>query len=407
MRKTLAAALAIGALAYGADSRPKVRAITAFINIDSSNYASVVEDTVKFLNTAREAYRGAGFEVETIRVVTQPFPKYTSGMKRPDALALVRKYSELGAKLGFSPNIGTAMVGDTDSAAPVDLLAAILSGGIKVNASLIVAGNDGIHWRAIRLAARMVKAVSAGSPHGGGNLNFAVTAMVKPYGPFYPGAYHLGTGHAFAVGLEGANVVSDVFAQYKEPNEAEKQLSAVLARHLRAAEAVAMKVAGSSGWTYAGIDPTPAPLGDVSIGRAIESFTGAPFGAGGTMTAAAIITRAVKSVPVKQVGYSGLMVPVLEDNILAKRWEQGTFNIDSLLAYSAVCAGGLDTVPLPGDITEEQIARILGDVASLAYKWQKPLAARLLPAPGKKAGDRTEFEDSRMANTVVQRLPGR
>jgi uncharacterized protein (UPF0210 family) len=253
----------------------------------------------------------------------------------------------------------------------------------------------------------MVKAVSAGSPHGGGNLNFAVTAMVKPYGPFYPGAYHLGTGHAFAVGLEGANVVADVFAQYKEPNEAEKQLSAVLTRHLRAAEAVAMKVAGASGWTYAGIDPTPAPLGDVSIGRAIESFTGAPFGAGGTMTAAAIITRAVKSVPVKQVGYSGLMVPVLEDNILAKRWEQGTFNIDSLLAYSAVCAGGLDTVPLPGDIGEEQIARILGDVASLAYKWQKPLAARLLPAPGKKAGDRTEFEDSRMANTIVQRLPGR
>jgi uncharacterized protein (UPF0210 family) len=403
MRKILAA-LACVALACGADSRPKVRAITAFINIDSSNYAPVVEDTVKFLNTAREAYRTAGFEVETIRVVTQPFPKYTSGMNRPEALALVRKYSELGARLGFTPNIGTAMVGDNDDAAPVDLLADILSGGIKVNASLIVAGDDGIHWRAIRLAAKMVKAVSARSPHGGGNLNFAVTAMVKPYGPFYPGAYHLGTGHTFAVGLEAANVVADVFAQYKEPNEAEKQLSAALARHLRAAEAVAKKVADSSGWTYAGIDPTPAPLGDVSIGRAIEAFTGAPFGAGGTMTAAAIITRAVKSAPVKQVGYSGLMVPVLEDNVLAKRWEEGTFNIDSLLAYSAVCAAGLDTVPLPGDITEGQIARILGDVASLAYKWQKPLAARLLPVPGKKAGDRTEFEDSRMANTVVQRL---
>jgi uncharacterized protein (UPF0210 family) len=209
------------------------------------------------------------------------------------------------------------------------------------------------------------------------------------------------------LGLEGANVVADTFAQYREPLEAEKQLSAALARHLRAAEAVATKVSGSSGWTYAGIDPTPAPLGDVSIGRAIESFTGAPFGAGGTMTAAAIVTRAVKSVPVKQVGYSGLMVPVLEDNVLARRWEQGTFNIDSLLAYSAVCAGGLDTVPLPGDISEEQLARILGDVASLAYKWQKPLAARLLPAPGKKAGERTEFEDSRMANTIVQKMAGR
>jgi uncharacterized protein (UPF0210 family) len=172
------------------------------------------------------------------------------------------------------------------------------------------------------------------------------------------------------------------------------------------AEAAAVRIAAKSGWTYAGIDPTPAPLGDVSIARAIENFTGAPFGAGGTMTAAGVITRAVQSTPVKQVGYSGLMVPVLEDNLLAKRWEEGTYTIDSLLAYSAVCAGGLDTVPLPGDITEEQLARILGDVASLAYKWKKPLAARLLPAPGKKAGDRTAFSDSRMANTTVPKLPG-
>jgi uncharacterized protein (UPF0210 family) len=141
------------------------------------------------------------------------------------------------------------------------------------------------------------------------------------------------------------------------PREAEKQLSAALGRHLRDAENVAVAIAGQSGWAYAGIDPTPAPLGDVSIGRAIESFTGGPFGVSGTMTAAAIITRAVQAAPVKRVGYSGLMVPVLEDNVLARRWAERAYNIDSLLAYSAVCAGGLDTVPLPGDVSEEQIAR--------------------------------------------------
>ena len=173
MRKLLAG-WALAAVAFGADSHPKVRAITAFINIDSRNYTSVVEDTVKFLNSTREAYRAAGFEVETIRVVTQPFPAWTAGMKREDALALVGKFAELGARLGFTPNIGTAMVGDGDDAAPVELLADILSTGIKTNASLIVAGEDGIHWQAIREAAKMVKAVSARSPHGGGNLNFAV-----------------------------------------------------------------------------------------------------------------------------------------------------------------------------------------------------------------------------------------
>jgi len=61
-------------------------------------------------------------------------------------------------------------------------------------------------------------------------------------------------------------------------------------------------------------------------------------------------------------------------------------------------------VPLPGDVSEERIARILGDVATLAYKWNKPLAARLLPVPGGKPGDRTAFDDPRMANTVIQAL---
>jgi uncharacterized protein (UPF0210 family) len=402
MRRTLLL-LALASLAFGADTRPKVRAITAFINIDSKTYASEVQDTVRFLNAARESYRRAGFEVETIRIVTQPFPRYTAAMKRADAIALLRKLDELAAKSGFAPNIGTAMVGDGDDAAPLDLLAEALA-TTRLNASLVVAAEDGVHWRAIREAARLVKNVAARSPHGRGNLNFAVTAMVKPYGPFYPGAYHLGTGHTFAVGLEGAGVVAGIFAQYREPREAEKQLTAALGRHLRDAENVAVAIAGKSGWTYAGIDPTPAPLGDVSIGRAIESFTGGPFGVSGTMTAAAIITRAVQAAPVKRVGYSGLMVPVLEDNVLARRWAEGTYNIDSLLAYSAVCAGGLDTVPLPGDVSEEQIARILGDVATLAYKWQKPLAARLLPVPGRKAGDRTEFDDPRMANTTIQAL---
>jgi uncharacterized protein (UPF0210 family) len=123
------------------------------------------------------------------------------------------------------------------------------------------------------------------------------------------------------------------------------------------------------------------------------------------MTAAAMITRAVKTVPVEQVGFVGLMLPVLEDSVLAQRWSEGTYTIDSLLAYSAVCGTGLDTVPLPGAITEEQLARIIGDVATLAYKWKKPLSARLLPAPGKKAGERTEFGDPRLANAVLQALP--
>ena len=393
--------LLVASTVWGAGAKPKVRAITAFIDIDASGYSSQIGDAVRFLTTAREAYRGAGFEVETIRVATQPFPRYTTGMTHAAAVAFLLKLDSLAATLGFSGSIGPAMLNDADDTAPVALLAEVLP-RVKLNASLVVAAEDGIHWNAVHQSARLIQSLSEHSPHGQANFNFAAIAMLKPYGPFFPGAYHLGGGRAFSVGLESANLVADVLAGERDPGRAEKALAAALAQPLGAAEAVATGIAMSSGWTYAGIDPTPAPLGEISIGRAMESFTGAPFGTSGTMTAAAIITRAVQAAPVKRVGYFGLMVPVLEDAVLARRWAEGAYNIDSLLAYSAVCAGGLDTVPLPGDTGEDRLARIVGDVATLAFKWNKPLAARLLPVPGKKAGDRTEFEDARMANTILQ-----
>jgi uncharacterized protein (UPF0210 family) len=96
------------------------------------------------------------------------------------------------------------------------------------------------------------------------------------------------------------------------------------------------------------------------------------------------------------------MIPVMEDKLLAQRWSEGTFGLDSILAWSAVCAGGVDTVPLPGNASEDQIGRIIGDVTWLAFKWNKPLGARLMPAPGKKAGEMTAFTGGAIVNTKVR-----
>jgi uncharacterized protein len=74
------------------------------------------------------------------------------------------------------------------------------------------------------------------------------------------------------------------------------------------------------------------------------------------------------------------------------------------LSYSAVCGTGLDTIPLPGDVSEEHLDLIIGDMASLAFKWHKPLSARLLPVAGKGPGDMTEFDDPYMVNAVIQPL---
>ena len=400
------AATCLGTPRASEGQKPKVRAITAFVRIDPATYQSQIADALKMLRAAKAAIERGGYDVQTIRIVTQPFPDYTRGLSRPAALAFLQKIDELAVRESFAPNIGPAMMRDADDPAAMDLLGDVLCATKELNASAIIAAADGIHWRTVRAAASLVKHVSACSPRSQANFNFAVTAMLGPYAPFYPGAYHTGTGHQFAIGLESANIVDEVFtAAGNNPSAAATQLTTALAHHAQAVERIAMQVAKETGWTYLGLDPTPAPLKDVSIGAAIEKFTGAPFGSSGTMTAASVITQAVKAVGVKHIGYSGLMLPVLEDARIAQRWGEGTVTVDALLAYSAVCATGLDTVPLPGDITEDQLARILADVASLAVKWHKPLAARLLPVAGKKAGDRTDFDDPFLVNTTLQKLP--
>jgi uncharacterized protein len=373
MRFAILAVLCATATAAGVDARPRIRAVTAFIEVDSVRYAAQIEEAQKFLASAKDALNRGGFEGAGGRITTQPFPLYTKGMKREDALALVRRMWEKAQSAGTALNIGPAMVNDNDDATPVALLTDILS-EIGVNANVITADDKGIHWRSIAESAKLIKRVSERSPNGAGNFNFGTIAMMKPYGPYYPGSYHLGKGHAFTIAIEGANVVAEVFGRYRDPIQAEQHLAETMTTYTKDAEAIAMRVASSTGWTYEGIDATPA--------------------------------RAVQSTPIKHVGYSGLMIPVMEDRLVAWRWAEGTFTLDSILAYSAVCAGGADTVPLPGDVTEQQIARILGDVAWLAYRWNKPLAARLLPAPGKKAGESTQFASGILTDTVVQPLPG-
>ena len=97
-------------------------------------------------------------------------------------------------------------------------------------------------------------------------------------------------------------------------------------------------------------------------------------------------------------------MPVLEDAILAERAAQGTLSVKDLLMYSAVCGTGLDTVPLPGDASPQQIQAVLLDLAALSQRLDKPLTARLMPIPGKAAGDPTGFDFAFFANSRVMAL---
>src|SRR2546430_9887258 len=84
--------------AASAQVRPRIRAVTAFIEIDPNNYAARIQEAQKFLVIAKDALNKAGFEGAGGRITTQPFPQYTKGMKAEDAVAFVGKLREAASK---------------------------------------------------------------------------------------------------------------------------------------------------------------------------------------------------------------------------------------------------------------------------------------------------------------------
>ena len=162
----------------------------------------------------------------------------------------------------------------------------------------------------------------------------------------------------------------------------------------------------ASGLPLAGFDFSlaPFPAEAQSLGTAFERLGVPAIGLHGSLVAAAILTESIERAEFHRTGFSGLMMPVLEDATLAKRAAEGTLTVKDMLLYSAVCGTGLDTVPLPGDTSAEQITPLLLDLCALALRLDKPLTARLMPVPGKRAGEPTTFDFGFFANSKVMAL---
>src|SRR6266852_3281738 len=180
-----------------AQEKPKIRAITAFINLDRAQYKEQVADALKMLRRAQTTFESRGYQVQTIRIATQPFPEYTKGLTPQQAVAFFKEYDALAVKEKFLASIGPAMLNADDSAAQGELLGEILFNTKSLNASLVVAGEDGVRWNAVGAAARVMKKLEE-TEHSQGNFRFAAVAMVPPLTPFFPAAYHTGFGHQFA-----------------------------------------------------------------------------------------------------------------------------------------------------------------------------------------------------------------
>jgi uncharacterized protein (UPF0210 family) len=368
----------------------KIRTITTGISLSSTQEIEKIKQATEFNQQAKLIIEEQGYEVQTTRIATNSWSEYLDGLSKSEILNQVKIIEEVCQNLNISFfSLGYASQPETIALIP-DI---IKNTSILYTSSKIGDRLSGINFENARESAKVIQRVSQESEHGYGNFHFCAWANCQSGIPFFPTAYHQGE-TSFAIGLELCDLVMQAFDDADDILDAEEKLKLILEEELRKIEAIAQTISDKFAIQYKGIDTSLAPsLGKKeSIAFAYEKIMDGKFGNQGTLAISGMLTRVLKSVSVKTCGYSGLMLPVCEDVGLAARANEQTYNITNLLAYSAVCGCGLDTVPIPGNITIEKITAILIDMATLAIKLDKPLSARLFPIPGKKAGEMTAFD---------------
>lgn len=381
----------------------RVRTITAGVNLDMPAQADRFEKAIATLKRGRAMFEQAGYEVETTRIATNPFMAGLGDTDRDKALAQLEVLDGLAAAHGVIVSIGPVLTEDRDDAALADWARELVTRTRMMSFSAQIASRaHGIHVHAAAAVARVIHGLTSAKADGLANFRFAAAANIPAGTPFFPVGWHDGA-PSIAIGMESASVIEEAFRDAQDRPRMEF-LRDRLSEVLKPVEKLASELAAHEKLAYLGIDTSPAPAKDRSIAAAIEAYTGMPFGSGSTLEACSVITAAIKSVDVKMCGYCGLMLPVLEDPLLAQRAGEGRYSVRDLLLYSSVCGTGLDVVPIPGDTAPEAMVGLLRDVAALSTRLNKALSARLFPVPGKKVGEIAHFTDPLLADSVVMKI---
>lgn len=383
----------------------KIRSITYFCGPKFPLEENVLREAGDFLSKAKSAYEAAGYEVQTVRVATVSFAKLL-GEKHIDELP---KYAGNFAQAMKQNGISYAALGPALPELPrsYQVIPDAIAASEGVFFSGVMADAQTIHMARVKACAEIIVRSAPLDPDGFANLHFTSLANVGANAPFFPGAYHTSDQPAFGIAVECADLAVNAFHGQKTVDGGRNLLIAEITKHGQAITKLAQELTHhASRITFKGIDFSLAPFPDdaYSLGKAVENMGVPKIGLHGSLAAAAVLTDAIERADFPHIGFNGFMQPILEDTILAKRAAEGVLTVKDALLYSAVCGTGLDTVPLAGDVTAEEITPLLLDICALALRLNKPLTARLMPIPGKKAGDATTFDFAFFANGRVMAL---
>ena len=402
-----------------------VRAVTMGINLldcrggDVRETCRRIEEKIgtvaaRFVATCDQVSQKYGIPVVNKRISVTPIAFVGAGFDRHGfvelALALDRAAAAVGVDIlgGFSAQVEKGM-----TATDREYIAAIpeaLARTEKICASINIASSQkGINMDALALVGQTVKDLAEITKDQGGfgAAKFVVFCNQPGDNPFMAGAIH-GLEEAdlvLNVGVSGPGVIARaldrlIHAKGRENlglDDIAEEIKQTTFRVTRCGELIGRKVSEELGIEFGVVDlslaPTPT-VGD-SVGEILQILGVDVVGAPGSTAILAMLNDAVKKGGIfasKAVGgLSGAFIPVMEDAVLAEAVGSGALCLEKLEAMTCVCSVGLDMIPIPGSVDADTISAIIADEMALGMINNKTTAVRLIPVPGKEAGELVSF----------------
>ncbi|KAI2511788.1 Uncharacterized ACR (DUF711) [Fragilaria crotonensis] len=417
----------------------RVRTITAFVQLspedfESSSLENKIQKCSQFLSSFHSFLTTAGYEVQTLRMATNPFGQYLVSQNSSEGYLFTNRLDKLDDLLDLH-NISLCALGPATTLEEIALCPTIVAHSSRWSCSAAIPANNVSLARATADCILQISKLeqkhhntcadshpggrNCASVEGGiGNFRFCGTASCCSTAqiPFFPAASASDTQYpfSFALGLENGPLAYHLLEQCRSIANLPTTFLQGMDVALQPLEDLCQAYSASSDdidnnatdWAYLGIDTSLNPALDCgvhgSVASALETLDEVSVFAGpGTVAAAAAVTVALQNLPnITTTGYCGFMLPVCEDLRLAEL-ASSDLRISNLLSISAVCGVGVDTVPIEGDVSPGALTSLLLDVANLAARWNKPLSCRVFPVPGKRAGERTNFDSPYLCNSSI------
>ncbi|MDG6309359.1 DUF711 family protein [Glaesserella parasuis] len=400
---------------YRDKSLCRVRTVTLFLSLnkDRTSWNTALQCAKQEFDLLVPALQQKGYEVQSIRIVTNPFGEYLDLTDMDTAKADLAYLQQLLLQLNDSGLRIRFAIGEAKTAQEIEMLPELIADyGDLCNACVNVEldSNGILDNKVLLQSAKIVKRIAQITSRGEGNFNFTVNFNCKPFIPYFPAGYHRSElPNSFVIGFETPDLLVSVLKNIPKAEhnvffeQCYQAMSQALQYHVDQVLDAIQSTALSGNFQFAGIDSSAAPSKNCASMTQVYELIGVPFfGASGTVEASSLLTKVFKSVKnVPLVGFSGLMLAVVEDTGLAQGTEKSQYDIRALLTYSAVCGIGLDTVPIPDNTTVEQIAALMRDTGTMAFRLNKPLTVRLFPIPGRQAEEMTYFESDDLCNSRI------